>query len=144
MGIPDHLICLLKNLYASQEATVRTGHGTTDLFQIGKGVRQGCILSLCLFNLYAKYNMRNAGLEETQAGIKIAGRNINNLRYADDTTLMAESEEELKSLLMKVKEESEKVGLKLSIQKTKVMASGPITSWEIDVETVETVSDFIF
>ena len=143
MGIPDHLICLLRNLYAGQEATVRTGHGTTDWFQIGKGVHQGCILSPCLFNLYAEYIMRNAGLEETQAGIKIAGRNINNLRYADDTTLMAESEEELKSLLMKVKEESEKVGLKLNIQKTKIMASGPITSWEIDGETVETVSDFI-
>ena len=123
---------------------VRTGHGTTDWFQIGKGVRQGCILSPCLFNFYAEYVMRNAGLEETQAGIKIAGRNINNLRYADDTTLIAESEEELKSLLMKVKEESEKVGLKLNIQKTKIMASSPITSWEIDGETVETVSDFIF
>ena len=144
MGIPDHLICLLRNLYAGQEATVRTGHGTTDWFQIGKGVHQGCILSPCLFNLYAEYIMRNTGLEETQAGIKIAGRNINNLRYADDTTLMAESEEELKSLLMKVKVESEKVGLKLNIQKTKIMASGPITSWEIDGETVETVSDFIF
>ena len=141
MGIPDHLTCLLRNLYAGQEATVRTGHGTTDWFQIGKGVHQGCILSPCLFNLYAEYIMRNAGLEEAQAGIKIAGRNINNLRYADDTTLMAESEEELKSLLMKVKEESEKVGLKLNIQKTKIMASGPITSWEIDGETV---SDFIF
>ncbi|GBZ63276.1 hypothetical protein M6K162_2511 [Staphylococcus aureus] len=144
MGIPDHLTCLLRNLYAGQEATVRTGHGTTDWFQIGKGVHQGCILSPCLFNLYAEYIMRNAGLEETQAGIKIAGRNINNLRYADDTTLMAESEEELKSLLMKVKVESEKVGLKLNIQKTKIMASGPITSWQIDGETVETVSDFIF
>ena len=144
MGIPDHLTCLLRNLYAGQEATVRTGHGTTDWFQIGKGVHQGCILSPCLFNLYAEYIMRNAGLEEAQAGIKIARRNINNLRYADDTTLMAESEEELKSLLMKVKEESEKVGLKLNIQKTKIMASGPITSWEIDGETVETVSDFIF
>ncbi|GBX76780.1 hypothetical protein M6C068_2620 [Staphylococcus aureus] len=144
MGIPDHLTCLLRNLYAGQEATVRTGHGTTDWFQIGKGVCQGCILSPCLFNLYAEYIMRNAGLEEAQAGIKIAGRNINNLRYADDTTLMAESEEELKSLLMKVKVESEKVGLKLNIQKTKIMASGPITSWEIDGETVETVSDFIF
>uniref|UniRef100_A0A4W2CGT2 RNA-directed DNA polymerase n=1 Tax=Bos indicus x Bos taurus TaxID=30522 RepID=A0A4W2CGT2_BOBOX len=126
MGIPDHLTCLLRNLYAGQEATVRTGHGTTDWFQIGKGVHQGCILSPYLFNLYAEYIMRNAGLEETQAGIKIAGRNINNLRYADDTTLMAESEEELKSLLMKVKE-SEKVGLKPNIQKTKIMASGPIT-----------------
>ena len=135
-GIPDHLICLLRNLYAGQEATVRTGHGTTDLFQIGKGVRQGCILSPCLFNFYAEYIMRNTGLEETQAGIKIAGRNINNLRYADDTTLMAESEEGLKSLLMKVKVESEQVGLKLNIQKTKIMASGPITSWQIDGETV--------
>ena len=144
MGIPDHLTCLLRNLYAGQEATVRTGHGTTDWFQIGKRVRQGCILSPCLFNLYAEYIMQNARLEEAQAGIKIARRNINNLRYADDTTLMAESEEELKSLLMKVKEESEKVGLKLNIQKTKIMASGPITSWEIDGETVETVSDFIF
>ena len=132
MGIPDHLTCLLRNLYEGQEATVRTGHGTTDWFQIGKGVRQGCILSACLFNFYAEYIMRNAGPKEAQAGIKIAGRNINNLRYADDTTLMAESEEELKSLLMKVKEESEKVGLKLNIQKTKIMASGPITSWEID------------
>ena len=127
MGIPDHLTCLLRNLYASQEATVRTGHGTTDWFQIGKGVRQGCILSPCLFNLYAEYIMRNTGLEEAQAGIKIAGRNINNLRYVDDTILMAESEEELKSLLMKVKEESEKVSLKLNIQKMKIMASGPIT-----------------
>uniref|UniRef100_A0A8B9WKC3 RNA-directed DNA polymerase n=1 Tax=Bos mutus grunniens TaxID=30521 RepID=A0A8B9WKC3_BOSMU len=134
---------LLRNLYASQEATVRIGHGTTDWFQIGKGGRQGCILSPCLFNLYAEYIMRNAGLEETQAGIKIAGRNINNLRYADDTTLMAESEEELKSLLMKVKEESEKVGLKLNIQKNKIIASGPITLWEIDGETMETVADFI-
>ena len=142
MGIPDHLTCLLRTLYAGQEATVRTGHGTTDWFQIGKGVRQCCILSPCLFNLHAEYIMRNIGLEETQAGIKIAGRNINNLRYADDTTLMAESEEELKSLLMKMKE-SEKVGLKLNIQKMKIMASGPITSWEIDGETVETVSDFI-
>ena len=143
MGIPDHLTCLLRNVYAGQEATVRTGHGTTDWFQIGKGVRQGCILSPCLFNLDAEYIMRNAGLEETQAGIKIAGRNLNHLRYADDTTLMAESEEELKSLLMKVKE-NEKVGLKLNIQKTKIMASGPNTSWEIDGETMETVSDFIF
>ena len=141
MGIPDHLTCLLRNLYAGQEASVRTGHGTTDWFQIGKEVCQGCILSPCLFNLYAEYIMTNAGLEEAQAGIKIARRN--NLRYADETTLMAESEEELKSLLMKVKEESEKVGLKLNIQKTKIMASGPITSWEIDGETVETVSDFI-
>ena len=143
MGIPHHLICLLTNLYAGQEATVRTGHGTTDWFEIGQGVRQGCILSPCLFNLYAEDIMRNAGLEEAQAGIKIARRNINNLRYADDTTLMAESEEERKSLLMKVKGESEKVGLKLNIQKTKIMASGPITSWEIDGETVETMSDFI-
>ena len=140
MGIPDHLICLLRNLYAGQEATVRTGHGTTDWFQIGKGVCQGCILSPCLFNLYAENIMRNAGMEEAQAGIKIAGRNINNLRYADDTTLMAESEEELKSHLMKVKEESVRFGLKLNIQKTKIMASGPITSWKIDGETV---SDFI-
>ena len=129
MGIPDHLICLLRNLYAGQEATVRTGHGTTDWFQIGKGVCEGCILSPCLFNLYAEYIMRNAGLEEAQAGIKIAGRNINNLRYVDDTTLMAERKEELKSLLMKVKQESEKVGLKLNIQKTKIMASSPNTSW---------------
>ena len=143
MGIPDHLTCLLRILYAGQEATVRTGHGTTDCFQIGKGVCQGCILSPCLFNFYAEYIMRNTRLEETQAGIKISGRNINNLRYADDTTLMAESEEELKSLLMKGKEESEKFGLKLNIQKMKIMASGPITSWEIDGETVETVSGFI-
>ena len=143
MGIPDHLTCLLKNLYAGQEATVRTGCGTIDWFQIGKGVDQGCILSPCFFNFYTEYIMRNSGMEEAQAGIKIAGRNINNLRYAHDTTLMAESEEELKSFLMKVKEESEKVGLKLNIQKTKIMASGPITLWEIDGETVETVSDFI-
>ena len=143
MGIPDHLTCLLRNLYAGQEATVRTGHGTTDWFQIGKGVCQGGILSPCLFDLYAEYIMRNTGLEEAQTGIKIAGRNINNLRYADDTTPMAESEEELKSLLMKVKEESEKAGLKLNLQKTKIMASGPITSWQIDGETVETVADFI-
>ena len=128
MGIADHLTRLLKNLYAGQEATVRTGHGTTDWFQIGKGICQVCILSLCLFNLYAEYIMRNARLDEAQAGIKIARRNTNNLRYADDTTLMAESEEERKSLLMKVKEESEKVGLKLNVQKTKIMASGPITS----------------
>ena len=128
MGIPDHLTCPLRNLYAGQEATVRAGHGTTDWLQIGKGVCQGCIVSPCLFNFYAEHIMRNAGLEETQAGIKISRRNINNLRYADDTTLMAESEEELKSLLMKVKEEGEKVGLKLNIQKTKIMASGPITS----------------
>ena len=132
-----------ENLYAGREATVRTGHGTTDWFHIGKGVHQGCILSLCLFNFYAEYIMRNAGLEEAQPEIKIAGRNINHLRYEDETTLMAESEEELKSLLMKVKEESEKVGLKLNIQKTKIMASGPITSWEIDGETVETVTNFI-
>ena len=142
MGIPDHLICLLRNQYAGQKATVRTGHGTTDWFQIGKGIHQGCILSPCLFNFYAEYIMRNTGLEEAQAGIKISGRNIN-LRYADDTTLMAESKEELKSLLMKVKEESEKVGLELNIQKTKILASGPVTSWQIDGETVETVRDFI-
>ena len=142
MGIPDHLTCLLRNLYAGQEATVRTGHGTTDWFQIGKGV-QGCILSPGLINLYAENIMRNTGLEEARAGIKIARRNINNLRYADDTTLMAESEEELKSLLMKVKEESEKVGLNLNIQKSKVMASGPITLWQIDGGTVETLADFI-
>ena len=143
MRIPDHLTCLLRNLYAGQKATVRTGHGTTDWFQIRKGVLQGYILSPCLLNLYAGYIMRNAGLEEAQAGIKIDRRNINNFRYADDTTL-AESEEELKSLLMKVKEESGKVGLKLNIQKTKNMAFGPITSWVIDGETVETVSEFIF
>ena len=143
-GNKDHLTCLLRNLYAGQEATVRTGHGTTDWFQIGKVVHQGCILSPCLFNFYAEYIMRNAGLDEAQAGIKIAGRNINNLRYADDTTLKAENKEELKSLLMKVNEESEKVGLKLNIQKTKITASDPTTSWEIDGETVETVSDFIF
>ena len=137
MGIPDHLICLLRNLYAGQKTTVRTGYGTTDWFQIGKGVRQGCILSPCLLNFYAEYKMRNAELEEAQAGIKIAKRNISNLRYADDTTLMAESEEERKSFLMKVKEESEKVGQKLNIRKTKIMASGHITSWQIDGETVE-------
>ena len=142
MGIPDHLTCLLRNLYADQEATYRTSHGTTDWFQIGKGVCQGCILSSCLFNLYAEYIMRNAGLDKAQARIKIAGRNINNLRYAGDTTLMAESEE-LKTLLVKVKKESEKVGLKLNIQKTEIMASGPITSWQIGGETVETVTDFI-
>ena len=142
MGIPDHLTFLLRNLYAGQEATVRIGHGTTEWFQIGKGVLQGCILSPCLFNLYAEYLMRNAELEEAQAGIKIAGRNINNLRYADDTTLMAESEEELKSLLMKVKEESEKAVLKLNIQETKIKASGPITSWQVDGETVETETLF--
>ena len=142
MGIPDHLTCLLRNLYAGQEATVRTGCGTTDWFQIGKGVRQGCILSPCL--LYAEYIMRNAGLEEAQVGIKTAGRNFNNLRYADNTTPMAESEEELKSLLMQGKEESEEVGLKLNIQKTKIMTPSPITSWQIDGETVETVADIIF
>ena len=136
MEIPDHPIFLMRNLYAGQEATVRPGQRTTDWFQIGKGIHQGCILSPCLFNLHAECIMRNAGLDEAQAGVKIAGRNINNLRYADDTILMAESEEELKSLLMKVKEESENVGLKLNIQKTKVMASGPITSWQIDGETV--------
>ena len=141
MGIPDHLTCLLRNLYAGQEATVRTGDGTTDWFQIGKGVRQGCIFSFCLFNLYAEYIMRNAGLNEAQAGIKIARRNINNLRYAYDTTLMAESEEELKSFLRKAKEESETAGLKLSIKKMMIMASGPITSWKIDGETV---TDFIW
>ena len=135
MGIPDHLTCLLRNLYAGQEAPVRAGHGTTDCFQIGKGVHQDCILSPCLFNLYAEYTMRNSGLDVVQAGIKIAGRSINNLRYADDTSLMAETEE-LKSLLMNVKEESEKVGLKLNIQKTKIMTSGPITSWQIDGEIV--------
>ena len=142
MGIPDHLTCLLRNLYAGQEETVRTRHGTRDWFQIGKGVCQSYILPPCLFNLYAKYIMRNAGLEEAQARIKMAGRNINNLRYADDTTLMAESEEELKSLLMKVKEESEKVGLKLSIQKTRIMACRPITSWQIDRETMEAVTNY--
>ena len=143
-GILDHLTCLPRNLYAGQEATVRTGHGTTVWFQIGKGVCQGCILSPCLFNLYAEYIMRNVGLEEAQAGIKIADRNINNLRYADNATLMAESKEELKSLLMKMKEKSEKVGLKLNIQKTKIMASGPISSWQIDGETMEAVKDFIY
>ena len=143
MGIPDHLTCLLRNLYAGQEATVRTGHGTTDWFQIGKGVRQGCILSPCLFNFYAEYIMRNARLEEAQAGIKIAGRNISNLRYVDDITLMAESEEELKRLLLKVEEVSENVGLKLNIQKSKILASGSITSWQIDGETMETVKYFI-
>ena len=142
MGIPGHLTCLLRNLYAGQEATLRTGHGTTDWFQMGTGVCQGCILSPCLFNFYAEYIMRNAGLDEAQARIKIAGRNINKLRYAGDTTLMAKSKEELKSLLMKVKEESEKVGLKLNIQKTKIMASDPITSWQIDGEAVETVTDY--
>ena len=144
MGIPDHLTCLLRNWYAGQEATVRTEHGTTDWFQIGKGVRQGCILLPCLFNLHAEYIMQNVRLDEAQAGIKIARRNINNLRYADDTTLMEKSIEELKSLLMKVKEKSEKVGLKLNIQKTKIMASGSITSWQIVGEKVETVRDFMF
>ena len=143
MGITDHPTCLLRNLYAGQEATVRTGHGTTDWFQIRKGVCQGCILSFCLFNSYAEYIMRNAWLDEAQAGIKIAERSINNLIYADDTTLMAESEEELRSLLMKVKEESEKVGLKLNIQETKIMASCPISSWKIDGKTVETVTLFL-
>ena len=144
MGKPDHFTCLLRNLYAGQEATVRTEHGPKNWFQFGKRVHQGCILLPYLFNLYAEYILKNAGLDEAQAKIKIAGRNINNLRYADDTTLMAESEEELKSLLMKVKEESEKADLKLNIQKTKIMASGPITSWQIDEETMETVTDFIF
>ena len=143
LGIPDHLTCLLRDMYAGQEATVRTGHGKTDCFQIGKGVRQGCILSPCLLNLYAKYIMRNAGLDKAQAGIKIAGRNINNLSYAYDTILMAESKEKLKSLLMKVKEESEKSGLNLNIHKTKIMAPSPISSWKIYRETVETVRDFI-
>ena len=143
MGIPNHLTCLFRNLYAGQEVTVRTGHGTTDWLQIGKEVCQGYMLSSCLFNFYAEYIMRNAGLDESQAGINIARRNINNLRYADDTTLIAESEEELKSLLMKVKEESEKVGLKLNIQKIKIFTSGRITSWQIDGETMETVTDFI-
>ena len=143
MGITDYLTCLLRNLYTGQEATVRTGHGTIDWFQIGKGVRQCCILPPCLFKFYAEYIIQSVGQDEAQAGIKIAGRNINNLRYADDTTLMAESEE-LKSLLMKVKEESGKVGLKLSIQNTKIMALDPITSWQIDGETMETVTDFYF
>ena len=141
MGIPDHLTCLLRNLYAGQEASVRTGHGATDWFQIMKGLHQGCMLSLCLFNLYAECIMQNARLHEAQAGIKIAGRSINNIGYTDDTTLMAESEEELKSFLLKVKEESEKVGLKFNIQKTKFMASGPITSWQIDGETMEIATD---
>ena len=144
MGVPDHLTYLLRNLYAGQEVTVKTRHGTTDWFQIGKGVRQGCILSPCLFNFYAEYIMRNAGLEEAQAEINIARRNINNFRYADDNTLMAESKEQLKSLLMKMKKESEKVGLKLNIQKTNIMASDSITSWQTDGETMETVKDFIF
>ena len=144
MGIPDHLTCLLRNLYAGQEATVRTEHEITDWFQIEKGVHQGCILACCLFNLYAEYTMRNSRLDESQAGINIAGRNIDNLRYADDTTLMAESEVELKSLLMKMKEDSEKIDLKLNTQKTKIMASGAITSWQIDGVIVETVRDFIW
>ena len=143
MGIPDHHTCLLRNLYAGQEATVRTRHGTTDCFQIGKGV-QGYILSPCLFNLYAEYIFRNARLDEAQTGITIAGKHINHLSYADDTMLMAESKKELKSLLMKVREESEKAGLKLNIQKTKIMASGPITLWQIDGETMETVTDLVF
>jgi len=144
MGIPDHFTRLLRNLYASQEAIVRTGHGKMDWFQIKKGVCQGCILSLCLFNLYAEYIMQNARRDEAQAGIKLARRNINNLRYADDTTLMVESEEELKTLLIKVKEESEKAGLKLNIQKTMIMAASPITSWQIGGETMETATDLVF
>ena len=144
MGLPDHLTCFLRSLYAGQEATVRTGHEIMDWFQIGKEVCQGCVLSPCLFNFYAEYIMRNAGLDEAQAGSKIARRNINNLRHADDTTLMAESKEELKNLLMKVKEESEKAGLRLNIQKTNIMSPGPITSWQIDGEAMETVRDFIF
>ena len=144
MEIPDHLTCFLRNLYAGQEGTVRTGHGTTDQFQIEKGVHQGCILSPCLFNLNAEYIIRNPRLDEVQTGMKIARRNTNNLRYADDTTLRTESEEQLKSLLMEMKQESEKVGLKLYIQKTKIMTSGPITSWQIDGEIVETVTDLIF
>ena len=142
MGIPEHLTCLLRNLHAGQETTVTTGHGV-DWFQIGKGVRQGCILSPCLFNLYAEYILRNAGLEEAQARIKIAGRNSNNLRYADEATLMAESKEELKNLLMKVKEENERAGLKVNTQKTEIMASVPITPWQIEGETVKTIDDFI-
>ena len=144
MGIPDHLIYLLRNLYAGHEATVRTKHRTTDCFQIGKEVRQGCILSPCLFNLHAECIMRNAELDEAQAGNKIPGRKISNLRYAEDTTLMTESEEDLKSLLMEVKEESKKVGLKVNVQKTKIMTSGPIISWGVDGETMEAVTDFIF
>ena len=144
MGIPDHLTCLLRNLYAGQESTVRAEHGTADWFKIGKGMCQGCALSLCLFNVYAEYIMWNAGLDKSQAGIKIARRNINNLRYANDTTLMAESKEELKSLLMKVKKEREKASLKLNIQETKITASSPITSWHVDGETMETVTDYIF
>ena len=143
MGIPDYLTCLLKNLYAGQEASVRTGHGITDWFQIGKGVHQGCILLPCLFNFYAEYIMQNARLDGAQAGINIARRNINNLRYADDTTLMEKSEKELKSLLMKVKKEREKVGIKLNIHKTKIMASDSITSWQIDGETMDTVTNLI-
>ena len=144
MEIPDHLTCLLRNLYAGQEATARTGHGTTDWYQVGKGVHQGCILSPCLFNLHVEYIMRNAGLDESQAEIKTAGKNINNFRYTDDTILMAGNEEQLKSLLMKVKEESEKAGLKLNIQKTKVMVSGPITSWQIEEDKWKMVTSFIF
>ena len=144
MGIPDHLTCLLRNLFAGQEATVRTPYGTTDWFKIEKGVQHGCLLSTCLFNLDAEHIMRNARLDELQAGIKIDGRNINNLRYADDTTLMAESEEELKSLLMRVKEGSERAGLRLNIKKSKIMASGPITTWQIEGEKVEVVTDFLF
>ena len=144
MGTLDHLTCLLRNLYVGQKATVRTRHGTKDWFQTGKGVHQGCILSPCLFNFYAEYIMRNSGLDEAQAGIKITGRNISNLRYTVDTILMSESEEERKSLLMKVKEESEKAGLKFNVQKMKIMASSPLTSWQIDGETVETVTDFNF
>ena len=144
MGIPDQLTCLLRNLYAGQEAIVRIGHGTTDLFQVGKGIRQDCMLSPCLFNFYAEYIMQNARLDEAQAGIKTVGRNINNLRYADNTTITAENEGELKSLLMKVKEESEKAGLKLNIQQTKTMASSPITSWQIGGETMGIVTNFIF
>ena len=142
METPDHLTCLLGNTYAGQEATFRMGHGTMDWFQIGKGVYQGCILSPYLFILYTEYLIWNTGLDE--AGIKIAGRNINDLRYADDTIFMAEKEEELKTLLLKMKEESEKAGLKLNIQKSKIMASGPITSWQLDGKTTETVTDFIF
>ena len=143
MGIPDHLTCLLRNLYRGQETRVKTGHGTMDWSQIKKGIYQGCILLPCLFNLYAEYIMPNGGLDEAQAGIKVTGRNINNLRYADDITLIAESKE-LKSLLMKVNEESEKPGLKLNIQKMKIIASCPITSWQMDGETMETVSDYFF
>ena len=144
MGIPDQLTCFLRNLYAGQKATVRTRPEITDWFQIGKGIHQGCVLSPCLFNLYGEYIMQNAGLDKVQAGIKIAERNVSNLRYVDDTTLKAESEEEVKNLLMKVKEKSEKAGLKLNIQKTKTIACGPITSWQIDGETMKTVTDFIF